>query len=139
MDIGYCYFINMNLFSPPSYALLVRNIFFLVCWDCFLYCSTIKPRFLWPGLHIGLCVEPALLWVIPCCYSAPTILKGQRERNDALVVEGGSRGNGEIPVISPEVLDFPSLRVVLPCSGCRGEIPQQGSMGLALTVQEAQN
>lgn len=108
MDTRQCYFINVNLFSPP-YALPIRSIFFLICWDCFLYCFTIKPSFLWPGLHIGLCVEAALLRVIPCCHSAPTIQKGQHEGNDALVVEGGSRGNGEIPVISLEVLDSPRV------------------------------
>lgn len=29
--------------------------------------------------------------------------------DDGLVVEGGSRGNGEIPVISPEVLSSPRV------------------------------
>lgn len=54
-------------------------------------------------------MDAPLLWVTPCCHSAPTILKGQCEGNDALVMEGGSRRNGEIPVISSEVLDFPRV------------------------------
>ena len=48
-------------------------------------------------------------WVTPCCHSAPTVLKGQCEGNDALVVEGRSRGGDEIPVISPSVLDSPRV------------------------------
>ena len=44
--------------------------------------------------------------LLPQC---TTILEGQLEGNDALVVEGGSRGNGETPVISPEVLDSPRV------------------------------
>lgn len=39
-----------NFFS----LLHMHRILFSFCWDCFLYCITVKPRFLWPGLHTGL-------------------------------------------------------------------------------------
>lgn len=101
-----------------------QEYFFPHMLGLFLYCFTVKPRFLWPGLHIGLCVEAALLWVTPCCHSAPTTLKGQHEGNYALTVEGGSRGYGEIPVISPEVLDSPRVSEwCCPAVVARGDSP----------------
>lgn len=81
-------------------------------------------------------MEAALLWVTPCCHSAPTILKGQREGDETLILEGGGRWNGEIPVISPEVLDSKSGAAL---QWLQGEIPCRRSMGWAVAVQEVQN
>lgn len=78
----------------------------------------------------------ALLWVTPCCHTAPTILKGQCEGDETLMLEGGGRLNGEIPVISPEVLDSKSGAAL---QWLQGEIPCRRSVGWAVAVQEAQN
>lgn len=67
---------------------------------------SIKPRFLWPELHAGLCVEPAFLWVTPCCHTAPTTLKSQHEGNDAVVVEGWKQGEWEDPCDQPRDTGF---------------------------------